>query len=77
MFVGLAFKVSAAPFQIWAPDVYQGAPTPVSAFLSAGPKAAAFAIFLRIFVTAFGTLFLGIFPTWVLEFASKSSAIVK
>ncbi|MCX6632937.1 MAG: NADH-quinone oxidoreductase subunit N [Candidatus Solibacter sp.] len=53
MFVGLAFKVSAAPFQVWAPDVYQGAPTPVSAFLSAGPKAAAFAIFLRIFVTAF------------------------
>jgi NADH-quinone oxidoreductase subunit N len=52
MFVGLAFKVSAAPFQIWAPDVYQGAPTPVSAFLSAGPKAAAFAIFLRIFATA-------------------------
>jgi NADH-quinone oxidoreductase subunit N len=53
MFVGLAFKVSAAPFQVWAPDVYQGAPTPVSAFLSAGPKAAAFAVFLRIFVTAF------------------------
>src|SRR5262249_44790972 len=44
MFVGLAFKVSAAPFQIWAPDVYQGAPTPISAFLSAGPKAAAFAV---------------------------------
>jgi len=56
MFVGLAFKVSAAPFQIWAPDVYQGAPTPVSAFLSAGPKAAAFAIFLRIFVTAFDSI---------------------
>jgi len=56
MFVGLAFKVSAAPFQMWAPDVYQGAPTPVSAFLSAGPKAAAFAIFLRIFVTAFEPL---------------------
>ena len=53
MFVGLAFKVSAAPFQIWAPDVYQGAPTPVAAFLSAGPKAAAFAVFLRIFLTAF------------------------
>jgi NADH-quinone oxidoreductase subunit N len=53
MFVGLAFKVSAAPFQVWAPDVYQGAPTPVAAFLSAGPKAAAFAIFLRIFMTAF------------------------
>jgi NADH-quinone oxidoreductase subunit N len=53
MFVGLAFKVSAAPFQVWAPDVYQGAPTPVSGFLSAGPKAAAFAVFLRIFITAF------------------------
>jgi NADH-quinone oxidoreductase subunit N len=52
IFVGLAFKVSGAPFQIWAPDVYQGAPTPISAFLSAGPKAAAFAIFLRIFMTA-------------------------
>jgi NADH-quinone oxidoreductase subunit N len=53
LFVGLGFKVSAAPFQIWAPDVYQGAPTPVSAFLSTGPKAAAFAVFLRIFMTAF------------------------
>ncbi len=52
MFVGLGFKISASPFQIWAPDVYQGAPTPVTAFLSAGPKAAAFAIFLRIFLTA-------------------------
>ena len=41
IFVGLAFKVSAWPFQVWAPDVYQGAPTPVAAFLSAGPKAAA------------------------------------
>ncbi|HUA62187.1 MAG TPA: NADH-quinone oxidoreductase subunit N [Verrucomicrobiae bacterium] len=56
MFVGLGFKVSAAPFQMWAPDVYQGAPTPVSAFLSAGPKAAAFAIFLRIFMTAFAPI---------------------
>ena len=56
MFVGFAFKVSAAPFQIWAPDVYQGAPAPVSAFLSAGPKAAAFAIFLRVFATAFGSM---------------------
>jgi NADH-quinone oxidoreductase subunit N len=56
MFVGLGFKVSGAPFQIWAPDVYQGAPTPVTAFLSAGPKAAAFAIFLRIFLTAFGPI---------------------
>jgi NADH-quinone oxidoreductase subunit N len=53
MFVGFAFKVSAVPFQIWAPDVYQGAPAPVSAFMSAGPKAAAFAVFVRVFMTAF------------------------
>jgi NADH-quinone oxidoreductase subunit N len=53
IFVGLAFKVSVAPFQIWAPDVYQGASSPVSAFLSAGPKAAAFAVFFRIFMTSF------------------------
>ena len=53
MFVGLAFKVSGAPFQMWAPDVYQGAPAPVSAFMATGPKAAAFAIFFRIFLTAF------------------------
>jgi NADH-quinone oxidoreductase subunit N len=53
MFVGFAFKISAAPFQIWAPDVYQGAPAPVAAFMSAGPKAAAFAIFIRVYMTAF------------------------
>jgi NADH-quinone oxidoreductase subunit N len=53
MLVGLAFKVSVAPFQVWAPDVYQGAPAPVAAFLSAGPKAAAFAIFLRVWLVAF------------------------
>jgi NADH-quinone oxidoreductase subunit N len=50
IFVGLAFKISAAPFQGWAPDVYQGAPAPVSAFLTVGPKAAAFAVLLRIFL---------------------------
>ena len=53
MFVGFAFKVSAAPFQVWVPDVYQGAPAPISAFMSAGPKAAAFAVFLRVYMTAF------------------------
>lgn len=52
--VGFGFKISAAPFQVWAPDVYQGAPSPVAAFMSAGPKAAAFAVFLRVFSTAFG-----------------------
>lgn len=56
MFVGFAFKVSAAPFQIWAPDVYQGAPAPVTMFMSAAPKAAAFAVFIRVFMTAFGGL---------------------
>src|SRR4029077_12792739 len=56
IFVGLAFKISAAPFQGWAPDVYQGAPAPVSGFLSVGPKAAAFAIMIRVFVGAFGSI---------------------
>jgi len=50
IFVGLAFKLSTVPFQIWTPDVYQGAPAPVTAFLSVGPKAAAFAVLLRIFL---------------------------
>src|SRR6202011_4510903 len=48
VFVGLAFKVAAAPFQLWTPDVYEGAPAPVTALLSTGPKAAAFAVALRI-----------------------------
>jgi len=56
MFVGFAFKVSVAPFQIWAPDVYQGAPAPVTLFMSAGPKAAAFAVFVRVFTTALGPI---------------------
>ncbi len=53
MFVGLAFKLSTAPFQIWAPDVYQGAPAPVTAFMSVGPKAAAFSVLIRIFLGSF------------------------
>jgi NADH-quinone oxidoreductase subunit N len=56
MFVGFAFKVSAAPFQVWVPDVYQGAPAPVTAFLATGSKAAAFAIFFRVFLTALGPI---------------------
>jgi len=56
MFVGFGFKISAAPFQVWAPDVYQGAPAPVAAFLSVGPKAAAFAILVRVFMTGFGPI---------------------
>src|ERR1700683_5260011 len=48
IFVGLGFKVAAAPFQLWTPDVYEGAPAPVTAMMSTGPKAAAFALFWRI-----------------------------
>jgi proton-translocating NADH-quinone oxidoreductase chain N len=53
-FVGLGFKVSAVPFHQWAPDVYQGAPTPVSAFLAVGSKGAAFAVIVRFFIVALG-----------------------
>jgi NADH-quinone oxidoreductase subunit N len=52
MFVGLGFKVAAAPFHVWTPDVYEGAPSPVVAFMSTGPKAAAFAVLLRIIFEA-------------------------
>lgn len=48
MFVGIGFKVASAPFHIWTPDVYEGAPAPVVALMSTGPKAAAFAVLLRI-----------------------------
>jgi NADH-quinone oxidoreductase subunit N len=48
MFVGLGFKVAAAPFHIWTPDVYEGAPAPVVGFMSTAPKAAAFAVLLRL-----------------------------
>lgn len=50
--VGLGFKIAAFPFQIWAPDVYQGAPTPVTAFLAIGSKAAGFVLLLRVLFTA-------------------------
>jgi len=53
LLVGLGFKVAAAPFHMWTPDVYQGAPTPVTAFMASATKAAAFAAVLRIFVGAF------------------------
>ncbi len=52
--IGLGFKVAAAPFQLWTPDVYEGAPTPVTALFSAGPKAATFALLLRIFADGSG-----------------------
>ena len=51
--IALGFKVAMAPFHIWTPDVYEGAPTPVTGFMSVGPKAAGFAVLLRVFLTAF------------------------
>lgn len=53
MIVGLTFKISAAPFHFWAPDVYEGAPTPVTAYMATVVKTAAFAAFLRLFMTCF------------------------
>lgn len=55
-----AFKIAAAPFHMWAPDVYEGAPTSVTAFMSVGPKAAGFAVMGRVFFVAFG----GLHITW-------------
>jgi NADH-quinone oxidoreductase subunit N len=52
MFVGLGFKVAAAPFHVWTPDVYEGSPAPVVALMSTGPKAAAFAVLLRVLFAA-------------------------
>ena len=53
MIIGFGFKVATAPFHVWTPDVYEGAPTPVTGFMAAGPKAAAFASFMRVFVLGF------------------------
>ena len=56
LIAGLAFKVSAVPFHMWTPDVYEGAPTPITAFFSVAPKIAAFALFLRVMVGPFAEL---------------------
>ncbi|HVS81589.1 MAG TPA: NADH-quinone oxidoreductase subunit N, partial [Pyrinomonadaceae bacterium] len=53
LLVGFGFKIASAPFHVWAPDVYEGAPTPVTAFMAAGPKAAGFASFMRVFLFGF------------------------
>ncbi|MEO1243918.1 MAG: NADH-quinone oxidoreductase subunit NuoN [Pseudomonadota bacterium] len=57
---GLAFKVSAAPFHMWTPDVYEGSPTPVTAFFAAAPKLAAMALFTRVLITSFS----GVLTDW-------------
>src|SRR5229473_1877394 len=64
--IGLGFKVAAAPFQVWTPDVYEGAPTPVTALFSAGPKAAAFALLLRIFATVPAATHFWFWAFWIL-----------
>jgi len=53
--VGFGYKIAAVPFHMWSPDVYEGAPTPVTAFLSVGPKAAGFAVLIRFFYTVFAS----------------------
>jgi NADH-quinone oxidoreductase subunit N len=53
LLVGFGFKIATAPFHVWTPDVYEGAPTPITAFMAAGPKAAGFASFMRVFVFGF------------------------
>jgi NADH-quinone oxidoreductase subunit N len=53
LLVGFGFKIATAPFHVWTPDVYEGAPTPVTAFMAAGPKAAGFAGFMQVFLVAF------------------------
>jgi NADH-quinone oxidoreductase subunit N len=60
--VGFSFKVAAVPFHMWTPDVYQGAPTPVTAFMAAGAKIAGFAALMRVFATAFPGLAVDLAP---------------
>ena len=60
LLVGFGFKVAAAPFHMWTPDVYEGAPTPITGYMAAAVKAAAFAAFLRVWIEAFG----GAYTRW-------------
>ncbi|MGE0224488.1 MAG: NADH-quinone oxidoreductase subunit NuoN [Acetobacteraceae bacterium] len=69
--VGLAFKVSAVPFHMWTPDVYEGAPTPVTTFFATAPKVAAMALLLRVMATSFGPL-LGAWQTLIVIMAIAS-----
>ena len=71
LFVGFCFKVSAVPFHMWTPDVYEGAPTPITAFFAAAPKVAGIAMFVRTTIVAFP----GIVPQWqqIVVFVSIAS----
>jgi len=68
--IGFAFKVAAVPFHMWSPDVYEGAPTPITAFMSMAPKAAALGAFLRVF----GTGFHGVTENWAAPLAFMAAA---
>jgi NADH-quinone oxidoreductase subunit N len=72
--IGLAFKVSAVPFHMWTPDVYEGAPTPVTAFFSVAPKIAAIALFVRFLIEPFG----GLMIEWrqIIVFLSVASMVL-
>jgi len=74
LFAGFCFKVSAVPFHMWTPDVYEGAPTPVTAFFAAAPKIAAIAIFARATISAFP----GIAPQWqqIVVFVAIASMVL-
>ena len=72
LLVGLGFKVAAAPFQVWTPDVYEGAPTPVTALFSAGPKAATFALLLRVFATVHAATDFWFWAFWILAVLTMS-----
>jgi NADH-quinone oxidoreductase subunit N len=74
LFAGFCFKVSAVPFHMWTPDVYEGAPTPVTAFFSAAPKVAGIAMFVRVAVMAFP----GITTQWqeIVAFVSIASMLL-
>lgn len=67
LIAGFGFKIAAVPFQLWVPDVYEGAPTTITAFLSVGSKAAGFAVIMRVFYSAFGMPSLG--GEWGMIFA--------
>ena len=74
LFAGFCFKVSAVPFHMWTPDVYEGAPTPVTAFFAAAPKVAGIAMFVRAAVMAFP----GITTQWqeIVSFVSIASMLL-
>jgi NADH-quinone oxidoreductase subunit N len=82
MAAGMFFKVAAVPFHMWAPDAYEGAPTPVTAFMSVAVKAASFAMFVRIFLDGLGRLrYLpspegGALPGWALVFGLASAITI-